>query len=303
MLTAFNGLCMALADSVPGVSGGTVAFILGFYDRLINALHSLLGKDGGKRKSALKYLLVLGSGWILGLAAGVMLLARLFEENIYFLSSMFLGLTAGAIPYIISAEKACLRGQWRNLPFALLGAAAVTGLTALRGELGAVSVIDFSALEPLQYLYLASAGAVAISAMVLPGISGSTVLLISGVYIPAVSALRRLMWLDASVLPGVLALAAGVLAGAALSVRFIRRALREHRSRMMYLILGLMAGSFYSIVMGPTTVAVPVAALSAVTFSVPGFLLGLAVLMGLEALKTALSKGQRAGRRIRRAGP
>ena len=41
ILTAFHGFCMALADSVPGVSGGTIAFILGFYDRFINALHGL----------------------------------------------------------------------------------------------------------------------------------------------------------------------------------------------------------------------------------------------------------------------
>lgn len=42
ILTAFHGFCMALADSVPGVSGGTIAFILGFYDRFINALHRFI---------------------------------------------------------------------------------------------------------------------------------------------------------------------------------------------------------------------------------------------------------------------
>lgn len=44
-LTAFHGLCMALADSVPGVSGGTIAFILGFYERFLDALHALFQKD------------------------------------------------------------------------------------------------------------------------------------------------------------------------------------------------------------------------------------------------------------------
>ena len=51
ILSAFHGFCMALADSVPGVSGGTVAFILGFYDRFINALHDLLGRDNAVRKT------------------------------------------------------------------------------------------------------------------------------------------------------------------------------------------------------------------------------------------------------------
>lgn len=67
ILTAIHGFCMALADSVPGVSGGTIAFILGFYDRFLNALHSLFGKDADARKSAIIYLLKLGLGWIFGM--------------------------------------------------------------------------------------------------------------------------------------------------------------------------------------------------------------------------------------------
>ena len=52
---------MALADSVPGVSGGTVAFIMGFYDRFINVLHDLFGRDNAVRRTALLYLLKLGA--------------------------------------------------------------------------------------------------------------------------------------------------------------------------------------------------------------------------------------------------
>ena len=77
VLTPFHGFCMALADSVPGVSGGTVAFILGFYDRFINALHDLLGRDNAVRKTALAYLLKLGVGWIVGMGLCVSLLAGL----------------------------------------------------------------------------------------------------------------------------------------------------------------------------------------------------------------------------------
>ena len=52
-LNAVRGFCMALADSVPGVSGGTIAFLLGFYDEFINSLNDMIGKDNAKRKSAL----------------------------------------------------------------------------------------------------------------------------------------------------------------------------------------------------------------------------------------------------------
>ena len=82
VLTPFHGFCMALADSVPGVSGGTVAFILGFYDRFINALHDLLGRDNAARKTALAYLLKLGVGWIVGMGLCVSLLAGLFADHI-----------------------------------------------------------------------------------------------------------------------------------------------------------------------------------------------------------------------------
>ena len=69
ILTAFHGFCMALADSVPGVSGGTIAFILGFYDRFINALHGLFRGNWKQRKAALTYLLKLGIGWGIGMVS------------------------------------------------------------------------------------------------------------------------------------------------------------------------------------------------------------------------------------------
>ena len=56
-LNAVRGFCMALADSVPGVSGGTIAFLLGFYDEFINSLNDMIGKDNAKRKAALVSLL------------------------------------------------------------------------------------------------------------------------------------------------------------------------------------------------------------------------------------------------------
>ena len=111
ILTAFHGFCMALADSVPGVSGGTIAFILGFYDRFLDALHNVFGKDAGARKSAILYLLKLGVGWAFGMGACVLALSKLFEAHIYFMSSLFLGLTLASFPFVIRAERAALRGK------------------------------------------------------------------------------------------------------------------------------------------------------------------------------------------------
>lgn len=126
---------MALADSVPGVSGGTVAFILGFYEPFLNAVHSLFDKDSTARKAAFLYLLKLGVGWGAGLIGSILLLARLFESNSYFLSSLFFGLTLASIaagPATLEAPHAPLSPDNFSLPGFLLGIAALLGLEGLK---------------------------------------------------------------------------------------------------------------------------------------------------------------------------
>ena len=291
ILSAFHGFCMALADSVPGVSGGTIAFILGFYDRFLDALHGLFGKDPAARKDAVRYLLKLGLGWVIGMGTCVLVLSQLFQTHIYFMSSLFLGLTLTSFPLVVRAEADALRGKEKNLPFAALGLALVVGLTLLRDDVSAVR-IQFTGVQVWTLGYLFVSGAVAITAMVLPGISGSTILLIAGVYLQAIQALRSLFDLDLSVLPGLCALAFGFAAGVGLSIRAIRAALKKYRSQMVWLILGLMAGSLYAIAMGPAGLDTPLPPVGVQNFSVPGFLLGVLILLGLDALrrKTARAK-------------
>ena len=275
---------MALADSVPGVSGGTIAFILGFYDQFLDSLHALFGKDRKAQKDALGYLVKLGMGWVVGMAACVLALSGLFEKNIYFMSSLFLGLTLASIPFIVAAEYSSLK-KLRNAPFAALGAAVVVGLTLLRGSSSALGVVSFTALSPLPLLYIFLSGAVAITAMVLPGISGSSILLIAGVYLPAIQSIRSFLHMQLDVLPGLFALGFGVLAGIGLSIHAIRTVLHKYRSQMAWLILGLMLGSLYAIANGPASLSTPVPPLSLMTFDAPAFLFGIAVLIGLELLR------------------
>ena len=294
ILTAFHGFCMALADSAPGVSGGTIAFILGFYDRFLDALHDLSGKDGAARRTALIYLLKLGADWAAGMIACVLALSSLFEKNIYFMSSLFLGLTLASIPFIAAAERTALK-RLRGAPFARLGMAVVVGLTLLRGS-SALGSVSFASLSPLSLLYIFLSGAVAITAMVLPGISGSSILLIAGVCLPAIQAVRSFLHMELSVLPGLFALGFGVLAGVALSIHAIRTALHKYRSEMVWLILGLMLGSLYAIVYGAVNLTVPLPPMSLVTFDAPAFLLGVAILLGLELLRGRMEAGPAAGK-------
>ena len=191
ILTAFHGFCMALADSVPGVSGGTLA----------------------------------------------------------------------SIPFIAAAERTALK-KFRSAPFALLGMAVVVGLTLLRGS-SALGSVSFASLSPLSLLYIFLSGAVAITAMVLPGL---------------------------------FALGFGVLAGVALSIHAIRTALHKYRSEMVWLILGLMLGSLYAIVYGAVNLTVPLPPMSLVTFDAPAPLLGVAILLGLELLRGRMEAGPAAGK-------
>ena len=284
ILTAIHGFCMALADSVPGVSGRTIAFILGFYDRFLDALHSLFGTDNTARKTAIVYLLRLGAGWVIGMGACVLVLSKLFAAHIYFMSSLFLGLTLASFPFVIRAEKKALRGQARYAPFAVFGTLLVVLLTLVRSNTAAVSIRFAGA--PLWMLgYIFVSGAVSITAMVLPGLSGSTILLIAGVYLPAIQAIRAFLGLDVSAFPGLCAVGFGILAGIGLSIHAIRAALKKYRPQMVWLILGLMAGSFYAIVMAPAGLDAPQPPVSPASFDWLGFALGIAILLGLEALR------------------
>lgn len=96
-----NGFCMALADSVPGVSGGTIAFIMGFYDKFIGSIHNFIFGKISEKKEALKYLAKLGIGWTTGMIIAVLILSSLFESHIYFVSSLFVGFIAASIPLIV----------------------------------------------------------------------------------------------------------------------------------------------------------------------------------------------------------
>ena len=288
LINAFRGFCMALADSVPGVSGGTIAFILGFYDKFINSLDDLVYGDKEKKKKALFFLIKLGIGWIIGLAFATLVLTSLFEKQIYKVSSVFMGFIIFSIPLIIKEEKECLKGKYINLIFTLIGILIVSLITYFNPISGGGNIVDVSNLNIGLCIYIFVVAMVAISAMVLPGISGSTLLLIFGLYIPIISAIKEFLHLNFSVVPVLIIFGFGIIAGIVLVIRLIKIALKKFRSQTMYCILGLMIGSLYAIVMGPTTLSVPQAPMSLGTFSIVFFIIGGIIIIGLEKIKNVL---------------
>ena len=293
IVNAFRGFCMALADSVPGVSGGTIAFILGFYDKFINSLDKLVYGKKNDKIEALKFLIKLGIGWVIGMGSAIIILTKLFESNIYEISSLFLGFILLSIPLIIKTEKDSLKGKYYNIIFLIIGVLIVSLITYFNPMSGSEKVIDITHINIGLGIYIFIAGCVAISAMVLPGISGSTLLLIFGLYVPIMTSIKSLMKLDFSYLPVVLIFGIGVLVGVISIIKLVKVCLEKFRSQTIYLIIGLMIGSLYAIVMGPTTLEVPKKHLDFDTFNILFFIIGILIIFGLEQVKKILEKKEK----------
>lgn len=288
IINMFNGFCMALADSVPGVSGGTIAFLLGFYDKFINSLDDLFRGSLKKKKESLKFLIKLGIGWIIGFLLAATALANLFTTKIYAMSSLFIGFIIFAIPLVIKQEKESIVGKYKNIIFSIIGIALVVGITLLNGNTG----LNINIQEPniLTYLYVLVAASIAITAMVLPGISGSTLLLVFGLYIPIMGAIKSLLTFDFSVLPILIAFGIGIIFGIVFFVKLIRMGLKSHRSAIVYCIIGMMLGSLYSICMGPTTLEESMTMLTLKNFNFIFFAIGGTIIVLLEVIRKKMSK-------------
>lgn len=284
-----KGFCMALADSVPGVSGGTVAFIMGFYDNFINSIHNIVFGKLNEKKTALLYLLKLGVGWAIGMLLAVVILSSLFDSQIYIVSSLFIGFIAGAIPLIIIEEKESFKSFGKGIIFAILGIAIVAGITFMNSQVG-TTTMNLNSFSPLLGVKLFLIGMCAISAMFLPGISGSTLLLIFGAYIPVITAVRGIIGLDFSYLPAILCFGLGIIVGAVTVVKGIKICLEKFRVQSLYAILGMMIGSFYAIIQGPTTLDLPKEAINFSNFNFIACVIGLALVIGMYKIKERSKK-------------
>jgi len=238
-LSLLSGLLMGSADAVPGVSGGTIALIIGIYDRFIDALATVVkapmllrSAEGRAQLFGALYLLVpLG----LGAATALFLVTRLLvgpEES----PGILIRPATAPICYgfFFGLVLISLREPWRRIGAPGL---AHVGVALLAAAGAAVFVgLPYSTAEPETWM-LALGGAGAISVMLLPGISGSLLLVILGQYATVAGALH-----DRAI--GVLAVfALGILLGVVLFVPLLRHLLHRYHDLTMAALTGLMAGS------------------------------------------------------------
>lgn len=292
ILNFIRGFCMALADSVPGVSGGTIAFILGFYDDFVNSLNSIISGSKLDRIRAFKFLSKIGLGWIIGFILSVLFITSIFEKNIYEINSLFLGFIIASIPLIVKSERKTLESNKRNIVFLIIGIIIVGAMTYFNPitSNGSSFSVKLDNLSFAFILYIFISGMIAISAMVLPGISGSTILLIFGLYTPILNGIKQILKLNFEYLPGVVIFGCGVLIGIFATIRIVRSLLRKFRGETMYCIIGLMIGSIYAVIMGPKSLEVPMPPLSISTFSIVFFIIGCTLVPALEKVKSVLEE-------------
>ena len=190
---------------------------------------------------------------------------------------------------IIKSEKRTL-SEGKNIIFLLIGIVVVFTMTYFNpiSSSGRSFSIKAENLGLIFGIYIFLSGMIAISAMVLPGISGSTILLIFGLYTPILNAIKGILKLNFEYLPGVVIFGSGILIGVLLTIRSVRYLLRKFRSQTIYCIIGLMIGSIYAVIMGPLSLEVPQSPMNLESFNIIFFVIGCILVPALEMLKVLL---------------
>lgn len=241
--TFLRGVFMGTADLVPGVSGGTIALVFGIYERLIasikagsSALGQLLRFDLSRAWTRLRevewpFLLSL----LAGIVAAVILLAsvieRLLDDYPIEMAAAFLGLVGGSI---VVAWRLMREPAWKSVM--IVAAVAVTTFLLLGLRAGSTQETVGQVDQPESWAFVVS-GAIAICAMILPGISGALILVLLGMYGPVLATVTE------PEIGNFLVFALGAVVGLALFSQLLYWALNHHHDAVMAALIGLMAGS------------------------------------------------------------
>ncbi len=229
---------MGAADLVPGVSGGTVAFITGIYNRLLNAIAAIdkdfikliLKKDfkGALDKIDFNFLFSLGFGVIFAILSLSRILHYCLKVYPIYLWSFFFGLVLSSIFFLIFQSKRMIN--------------PLTIISFILGGLIGYGIINLvpSHVEPTLFVIFI-AGMVAISAMILPGISGSFLLLIMGLYEVVTSALKNPFNSDNFLLISVFSI--GCLINLIFFSKLLKILFEKFESQLIFLLTGFMLGA------------------------------------------------------------
>lgn len=241
LVNVLRGYLMGAADTVPGVSGGTVALILGHYQQLVNAISHFdstaltMLRERKLRDAAvhcdLRFLFALGIGVAVGILTLASLMHWLLDHRMPETLSVFFGLVLASSVIVAQQIRRWTPGS------------VILGLLAAAGAYALCSLTPAATDPSLGFIFVAAM--IAICAMILPGISGAFILLLLGVYQPITGLIKDLahghLTLDAFIKLTTFAL--GCALGLALFSRLLRWLLARYRDITFAALLGLMLGS------------------------------------------------------------
>ncbi len=242
---ALKGMAMGIAEVIPGVSGGTIAFITGIYEQLLNSIKAFgpslftdfqEGGIAGIWKSINgNFLVLLLTGMAIGVIIGVFGVSHLLENYPPLIWAFFFGLIISSTIYI---GKQIERWDWKNILSLIIGAIVAYGITVLTPAEGSTSL-----------LFVFFCGMIAISALILPGISGSFILLMLGMYsyivTETVKPALKTFATDKLLVMGVFAI--GCLTGLMTISRILSWTFNHYRSLTLSVLTGFMMGSLNKI--------------------------------------------------------
>lgn len=241
LIILMKGIAMGAADVVPGVSGGTIAFISGIYEELLSSISSInvanlkLLKNEGI-KAAWKavngnFLLALLSGIFISIVSLAKLISWLLENKPILVWSFFFGLVLASILFV---SKQITKWNASAIILFIIGAIAAYYITILHPAISKDSSLLF-------YFF---AGALAICAMILPGISGSFILVLLGAYKPILKALDALQFKDIKLLAVV---AIGAVVGILSFSKLLNWLFDHHKNSTLAVLTGFILGSLNKI--------------------------------------------------------
>ncbi len=249
ILDILRGIVIGVANIIPGVSGGTMMVSMGIYDKIIGCINHLFSRLKESILTLLPYGIGMGVG-ILGLAKLITICLERFPLPTGFL---FIGLILGSVPIILRRIKG-KNGDSVSIPAFICGFVLVVGLQIIGGGNGTDATMN---MNPLLVIILFLMGMIASATMVIPGVSGSMMLMLLGYYNPIVGTISRMV--DALIARDfgavfscfgiLLPFGIGVVVGIFAIAKMIEVLLRRFPSQTFSVILGLVLASPVAILM------------------------------------------------------
>lgn len=243
-LDLVKGLAIGVSFIIPGVSGGTMAVILGIYDKIINAINNLVKKF----VASIKILLPIALGAALAILICWYPFKLAFEHIMLVMVSLFAGFIIGGMPGIIDEVR-----NVKIKPIYIVVAIIAIVLSVALGILSVLMELNIQSLYDSRpwwlYIIIVLVGIIASFALVMPGISGSMILMVLGFYTPTLNLIDNfLSWTNIGPSLSILAcLALGVVLGVILASKIMAFLLSKFRVGTFYAIIGIIIGSLIAI--------------------------------------------------------